>query len=354
MLKTIPTNNKIQRYLKKSSYKLLFGDRRCQLNDFSKIKPQNWRSRIASPIMQFYSSVDNIGNYLPVLGIQKMLDHKTDTWCIHDPNIDFDFINTHYKCVIIGGAGLLHECFEAFWNKVLHECKLPILIWGVGVCLPDDANVRTDLLDSVKNSGVSRQLIAKVAQRCELINVRDNLTADYYGLSNADISACPTVVYVSKFTTRKPEVPKFLLSSHEELVSLEDQTKILNAVNSSVGDFTYTDNFQKTFQSLDDIINDYYCPSSVVITSRLHGAIIAYGLGIPYVAIARDDKMREFNRLHGNGICVEKIEDIQPSLAKISDNKLLMKEIAVAPVLDFGRMATSCISSYCSLESKAA
>ncbi len=45
-------------------------DFRCKFFDLSKIKKDR---RPRSPIIQFYSSVDNIGNYLPVLGIQKML-----------------------------------------------------------------------------------------------------------------------------------------------------------------------------------------------------------------------------------------------------------------------------------------
>ena len=349
MLKTI-SNNKIQRYLRKTGYKVFFGDRRCKFNDFSKIKPQNWQESINSPVMQFYSSVDNIGNYLPVLGIQKMLNHETDTWCIHDPKIDFDFINANYQYIIIGGAGLLHECFESFWDKVLNECKLPMMIWGVGVCLPDETNVRTDLSDSVKNSGVSRDTIAEIGKRCQLLNVRDDLTAEYYGLDDANISACPTVVYVSDFSHKPSATPQFLLSSHEELVSLDDQAEIIATVSSSVDNFQYTDNFQKTFQSLDEIINNCYCPSSVVITSRLHGAIISYGLGIPYIAIARDLKMREFHRLHGNGICLNSIDEIGASLDLILNHDLSMKTIDLAPVLDFGRLAAANIASYCTLQ----
>ncbi len=341
-------SSKISRYLKNTGYKFVFGDRRCQFNDFSRIKPKNWQKRISSSIMQFYSSVDNIGNYLPVLGIQQMLDHQTDTWCIHDPKIDFEFINQNYKCVIIGGAGLLHECFENFWTRVLKECQLPILIWGVGVCLPDQNNVRTDLSDSIKNSGVSREIITQIAQRCELINVRDNLTADYYDLKDADISACPTIVYVRKFQHKPTVDPQFLLSSHEELVSLEDQGKIFQAVGSTVDSFRYTDNFQKTYQSIDDIILNYYCPSSAVVTTRLHGAIIAYGLGIPYVAIARDLKMREFHRLHGNGICLEHSEEIEHALIQVLKDEP-SNQVQIDSVLAFGRQASECIASFCSL-----
>jgi len=341
-------SSKISRYIKNTGYKFVFGDHRYQFNDFSRIKPNQWQKQISSPIMQFYSSVDNIGNYLPVLGIQQMLNKQTDTWCILDPKIDFEFINHNYKCVIIGGSGLLHECFETFWKRVLKECQLPIIIWGVGVCLPDEDNVRTDISDSVKNSGVSRKIITKIAKHCELINVRDDLTADFYDLKDADISACPTLVHVRKFELKQTTKPQFLLSSHEDLVSLEDQVKIFQEVSLIVNSFRYTDNLQKTYQSIDDIILNYYCPSSAVITTRLHGAIIAYGLGIPYVAIARDHKLREFHRLYGNGICLEDSKQIKEALIQVLKNEPSNK-VQIEPVLAFGRRASKCIASFCSL-----
>ncbi len=341
-------SSKISRYIKNTGYKFVFGDRRCQFNDFSRIKPNQWQKQISSPIMQFYSSVDNIGNYLSVLGIQQMLNHQTDTWCICDPKIDFEFINQNYKCAIIGGAGLLHECFETFWKKVLKECQIPILVWGVGVCLPDEDNVRIDIDDSIKNSGVSREIITQIAQRIELINVRDDLTANFYDLKDADISACPTLVHVSKFELKERIKPQFLLSSHEDLVSLEDQAKIFQTVDSIVNSFRYTDNFQKTYQSIDEIILNYYCPSSAVVTTRLYGAIIAYGLGIPYVAIARDHKLREFHRLYGNGICLENSEEIKEALVQVLKDKPSNK-VQIEPVLAFGRRASECIASFCNL-----
>ena len=68
-------------------------DFRCKFFDLSRVI-KNRKSR--SPIIQFYSSTDNIGNYLPILGIQKMLGCIPDTWCMHR-RADFNFINKHYK-----------------------------------------------------------------------------------------------------------------------------------------------------------------------------------------------------------------------------------------------------------------
>src|SRR4051812_22817202 len=93
-------------------------DRRCKFYDLRRVSPASRKAK--SPIIQFYSSSNNIGNFLPVLGIREMISREPDTWCIHDKQIDFDFINSNYRCAIIGGAGLLHSCFNPFW-KTLSE-----------------------------------------------------------------------------------------------------------------------------------------------------------------------------------------------------------------------------------------
>ena len=91
-------------------------DRRCRFHDLAQLPPDRRRAR--HRILQFYSSVDNIGNYLPVLGIHRLLGTRTDVWCMHDRDIDFDFINSQYRGVIVGGAGLLHQCFEPCWQRL--------------------------------------------------------------------------------------------------------------------------------------------------------------------------------------------------------------------------------------------
>lgn len=319
------------------AYTKLFGDRRCRFYDFANIESAHRKPR--SPVIQFYSSVDNIGNYLPVLGMQEMLDHTPDTWCIHDKQIDFDFINKNYKCAIIGGAGLLHQSFDLFWTRFAQECKLPTIIWGVGICLPDESGVRTDLPDSTARSGVNRQAVMEVAQRCDLINVRDDLTAEYYNLSNAQISACPTIAYLDKFEPSNAASDTILYSSHEELVSSNDRRQLKLSLQQSLKNFQYTDNIQRPYQGLEDLIQDYYCNSKLVITTRLHGAIVAYGLGTPYIAIVRDEKLREFHRIYGNGIKVQEINDLKPILETLKLEDIHLNPIDLEPVAEFGKAA---------------
>ena len=98
-----------------------------------------------------------------------------------------------------------------------------------------------------------------------------------------------------------------------------------------------TDNIQTKSCGLDHIIKDYYCASNLVITTRLHGAIIAYGLGIPYIIIARDEKLRSFHQRYNNGFMVESIEELQ-SVIK-NQPPIDLQPIEYEPVLEFGRQA---------------
>jgi hypothetical protein len=277
-------------------------DRRCKFYDLGHCRSSNRIAR--SPIVQFYSDVPNIGNFLPVLGIKQVLSVPTDTWTVKS-KIDFGFINREYKCVIIGGAGLLHECFEPFWQLLLRECRLPMIIWGVGVCRPDDE----------KRNVTDSSTVRDVARRCDLINVRDDITAELFANDDVVVSACPTLLYLSKFRRARANAQRMLFSSHEELVSSDVTRAIRFKLRQIDREYRYTNNIQWPHRGLDDILNKYYCRSNLVVSTRLHGAIIAYGLGIPYVAVAKDEKLRAFRRLYGNGMCIDEPSELPDAIS---------------------------------------
>lgn len=307
---------------------------RCKFYDHAQIDPKH--RRVNSSIIQFYSSANNIGNFLPVLGISKMLGQAADTWCMHDKEVDFDFVNANYKCAIIGGAGLFHKCFDPFWHKFLDECKIPVIIWGVGTCFPDNEEMR----------GVKPKIIAEVAKRCDLINVRDELTADYYSLKNVSVTACPTIVYLQDFQKFVDKNSKAVLfSSHIELVSETESEEIQSVTTKVAEEYKYTNNMQRGFISLNNIIADYYCQSRVVVTTRLHGAIISYGLGIPYIMIPRDEKLRAFHNTYGNGTNINSASEIEAAL-KVADS-IITRPIEIEPVLDFGVQAKNWMRLHC-------
>lgn len=279
------------------------------------------RPRPASDVIQFYSANPNIGNYLPVAGMRQMAGIDPDAWWIHVP-IDWDFVNRHYRAAIIGGAGLMAPGFDQFWREAADRCRIPTIMWGLGVCLPDD-----------HPHGSDRDAVRSVAARSDLVNVRDDLTADYYQLEGADISACPTVAYLEGLPVVGERV---VVAAHDGLATDEEHRAIVVALRGAGHEVVTTTNVQTVRAGVDDIVRGVYCTSRVVVTTRLHGAIIAYGLGVPYIAVARDEKLRAFHRRYGGGVLVELLSEVTDALERVPSE--VVPE--VVPVRAFGRQAS--------------
>lgn len=273
-------------------------DRRTHFYDISEKKIDS-----KSSVIQFYSSNNNIGNYTPVLGIQQMLAIEPDVYDAHSVPIDFDFINNNYSAAIIGGAGLMHKCFEGFWHDFKKHCKLPFIVWGVGACFERNS----------EETVVSKSLIRDILSRCDLVNLRDNLTADYYDVPTAFVAPCPTIKWLDSVGGNEGKRKDYLFSSHTDLVSEEESGHVLNIIKncSRKNRWHYTDNIQRFHFGLNDIVKYRYRLSKVVITTRLHGAIIASGLGIPYIGISWDDKIDAFQGDWGGGVLVNNYDELR-------------------------------------------
>ena len=297
------------------------------LHDISKIQPEK---RVAkSKTLQFYSANRNIGNYLPVLAIHQMLGTELDVWNIHKSPVDWDFVHKNYSHVIVGGAGLLHSVFEKFWVDLEANCKLPIIIWGIGVCLPDN--------DSVK--GVPKDVVQKVFARSTLANVRDELTRDFYELNpNISITACPTLVHISnnfKVASKAGAGQKILHSSHVDLEP-ESSTPLIKEIIESAGfQYSFSENIEKEGLPLKQILKMYQ-DCDYVVTTRLHGAIIAYAFRRPYIAISFDPKITAFNALYGGGACITDVGQLKVALANEAFKASSEYEKELERVKEFG------------------
>lgn len=317
---------KIEAIVQKAAGKMI--DRRCHFYDISRT------SSIPLPksrVLQFYSSVHNIGNYTPVLGIQEMLGFKPDVWNVHHAPIDFSYVNDTYRAIIVGGAGLFFRAFEPFWTQLAKSCRLPMAIWGVGGCF----------IDKDREPAVSRSIVREVAARSQLINVRDTLTAEYYGLDRADISPCPTIAWLENWV-RNRDAKRVLFASHTNVVPEVDERRIMSTIQTTTRErVLYTDNMQRSTCGLEDIIKRRYCKSTLVVSTRLHGAIIAYGLGIPYVVIPWDEKVRAFHREWGNGYMATDTDELRRFL---SSSRSVMEPLNPLPtrnVREFGNRVRS-------------
>ncbi|MEY2673613.1 MAG: hypothetical protein RLZZ514_178 [Actinomycetota bacterium] len=288
-----------------------------------------------SKVMQFISTNANIGNFMPVKAIQDMLGQETDVWNMHRP-VDWQFVNDNYKAVVIGGAGLLARAFNDFWISCAASCKLPIIVWGIGTCIVDGDELEQTICDV--------EAVKAVFERAVLVNVRDELTAKLYaeGLGERlSITACPTVDYLRKFEV-VAERNTVTLSVHPELADEHTHSQ-MQAMCERLG-FTVlrTENVQTPEEGLEDIIRNYYCRSELVIATRLHGAITAYGLGIPYLAWPGDEKVREFHRLFGGGHLFDSMDALSELLAEKHERLPLP---SVDDIRSFGARAKAAIAA---------
>ena len=307
-------------------------DRRLRFYELSKLPPERREPR--SDVICFFSSVDNIGNYTPNLAMHQMLGMEFDYWCMHTKPVDFDFVNKNYKAVVLGGAGLLHGVFEPFWRDFGANCALPAVVWGVGACVPDG-----------KQQPVSPEAWRAVEERVGLVNVRDDVTLEVVGAQKpAVITPCPTIVWVGSNFKKVESGGHLLIAEHDGLADADTLRSIRKACGSVDEVVRRTNNIQEWHKDGAGFIREDYAAARAVVTTRLHGAIFAYSLGIPFLTVARDRKIDDFVRLYGNGI----IHREPPTASEI---KTLLeytpdRDIAFGDCLDFGESVASWLNSH--------
>lgn len=263
-------------------------------------------------VINFVSAAPNIGNYTPVLGIERLLgDDARKIVCRVDCRLCTEIRPRDYDVALVGGAGLFHACFEGFWTWLARQ-DLPIILWGIGVC----QNYDCVPIPSKLRVGVCPRTVRKLSSRIVAANVRDALTAELYDL-DATVGFCPTLAYlrdVGQHLVLAGEPSGLLLVEHPELTSTTEG----EALRSVCQD--HTDNIVRgDVQAL----LGKYVRAAAVVTTRLHGAIIANCLGRPYVALARDKKVDAYREHWGGGVVIHNLDELPSALEEVRGLSLL-------------------------------
>ena len=79
-----------------------------------------------------------------------------------------------------------------------------------------------------------------------------------------------------------------------------------------------------------------YQDCDYVVTTRLHGAIIAYAFKRPYIAISFDPKITAFHKLYGGGVCITSVDQLAQTLNSDQFKVLGQYESELAKVKQFG------------------
>jgi polysaccharide pyruvyl transferase WcaK-like protein len=159
--------------------------------------------------------------------------------------------------------------------------------------------------------------VQSVFARAKFANVRDELTRDFYELdSNISITACPTLVHISnnfKVAAKTGNGKQILHSSHVDLEPISFTPQIKEIIEEAGYTYKFTENIETEKLPLKKVLNMYQ-DCDYVVTTRLHGAIIAYAFKRPYIAISFDPKIAAFNKLYGGGVCITEVSQLAKAL----------------------------------------
>lgn len=259
-------------------------------------------------IHHVFANRSNIGDWLSARGIQRLLAPQT----VVEHLCDRPFVEETLRqlktadprdFIVIGGGGLFMDYFEPFWRGFRDIAqRIPFCIWGVGYC--DLKRERTcppiDLL---------REIIAQ----SRLAVVRDELTRRHLGCSELpDPVPCPSVyalepdratgrglLHVDNYTTAGAAAYKAMERCGRQFAD-ETNRPFLKS-NNRITPGSRTD--------LDNVLGRY-ARCDLVLTSALHGCIIALAMGRRVLAVSGDRKIESVMQAAGLGDWVLDLEEL--------------------------------------------
>jgi polysaccharide pyruvyl transferase WcaK-like protein len=124
------------------------------------------------------------------------------------------------------------------------------------------------------------------------------------------------LVYIAntfKVFDKEKNEKKILHSSHVDLEPTSTTPEIKKIIESTGFKYYFTENIETKKERLKKILKMYQ-DCDYVVTTRLHGAIIAYAFKRPYIAISFDPKITAFHKLYGGGVCITDINQLPAAL----------------------------------------
>ena len=248
-------------------------------------------------IQHVFANRQNIGDWLSAAGIQSLLaplpvrQHLCDAPYRAETLAELARLQPP-DVVVIGGGGLFMDYFVPFWEGLLRmKPRVPYYIWGVGFCDSTQQPTRgpTGLLEAV----------VRGARRCL---VRDELTRRYLaGCNLPPPVACPSLKLltpVPRTTRRSLHVVNLHSVGPAAFTAMAACAQEFVAETSRSYDET---NNQVLRDDCDELMRrlDQYRQADVVLSSGLHGCVLAVGLGRPVVAVSADRKVDAFMKLAG-------------------------------------------------------
>jgi polysaccharide pyruvyl transferase WcaK-like protein len=297
-------------------------------------------------IHHFYPRTKNIGDHFVQRGIEAMVRRirPEATISLFDVNnrgrdqVEYGLTrraieraNSEADLIIVGGSNLYEGNYRWHWGihletEALEKLRVPLLLLGIGSGSGFDA----PLHNSTKRATSEIRLLNEHAK---LSGVRDVITLDWLhqlGISKAQLTGDPaTFIFNAPLQKRAGRhllivMPprRFWRSMHQFFKVRKHGRAMFKALVRLAK--TMSDGGEKVVivcndpldiplaKSLfDGILSDVRCPqtpeeyfdlaskSSAVVTGRLHTAVIAFSLGIPFVILNVDQRTEGFIKTYG-------------------------------------------------------
>ena len=262
----------------------------------------------AAMIHHVFANRSNIGDWLSARGIQALLgDAEIVEHLCDEPFAPATLAALAQAgpndLIVIGGGGLFMDYFTPFWEgfRAIAD-HAPFCIWGVGYC---------DL--KREPSRAPQALLAAIAGKSRLCIVRDELTRRH--LSSCNLS--PPVPCPSINAVQAPAVPGFgLLHVDNYTTAGADVYTAMDAAGRGFAKATGRP-YRQTNNRIDSgnaaelaRTLHLYASSDLVLSSALHGCILAVAMGRKVLAVSGDYKIEAFMQSAGLGEWVCDIDDV--------------------------------------------
>lgn len=267
-------------------------------------------------IHHVYANRSNAGDWLAATGIQSQLGDQSITEHFCDEPFVEDTILALSKCgpgdlVVIGGGGLFMDYFVPFWEGI--QRLLPALrygIWGVGYC---------DL--KREPSRPSTKLLEEIVSQSQFCYVRDELSRNY--LSDCQLPSpmlCPSmnairersdgrgILHVDNYTTAGADVFAAMQLYAEQFAKNTDRA--IRRTNNRLERAS-----EKTLQATLDL----YASCDIVLSSALHGCLIALAMGKKVLAVSGDWKIESSMAALGMADWVVDIKNVDDLPTRLHD-----------------------------------
>lgn len=268
-----------------------------------------------------FANKRNIGDYISHLGCREIIQ-QSGPFILCSPVGRFFYVRHLQKIaknnpnchLIIGGGGLLQGVFADFWEHLLAS-ELSFSLVGIGL---NRMTGRKEL---------TKEMLQRVIGSAKTVSVRDTLTFEQIDSlhPNIMINICPSVNYLQNISINQTIKPVLLHMIHPSDLRLagidlsELQQRLKNISRRLNLDYVEFSNMGS--DHLEGI--NLVAQSSVIVTSRLHGAIMSFALGRPFVPLLCDEKIASFLSTHTTtaGVTAEDISDLESVVSATLDKE---------------------------------